>query len=94
MEELRRQVIDLQCALKDHMDKPRDPAARRLMTEVQALEDELQVKKSARSIEKRVERIIDLFKGDAKKARIMNYEHLELFCRKFERLRDALRKIK
>ena len=94
MEELRRQVIALQGAIKDHMDKPADPAARRLNREVQALEDDLQVKKKPASIEKRVERIIDIIKGEAKKARIMNYEHLELFCRKFERLREEVRKLK
>jgi len=93
VEQLRRQVIGIQGKVKDHMDKPNDPAAKRLNAQIQALEDELQVGKKARSVVGRVDRIIDILKGDAKKARIMNYEHLELFVRWFEHLRETLKKL-
>jgi hypothetical protein len=93
MENLRKQVISLQRAVKDHMDKPGSPAAKRLNTEIQALEDDMQVGKKALSVEVRVKRIIRLLEHDAKEARIMNYEHLELFRRKFERLREQVERL-
>ncbi len=93
MEQLRKQVIDIQGKVKDHMDKPGDPAARQLNTQIQALEDELQVGKKAGSLVGRVDRIIDILKGDAKRARIMNYEHLEMFVKWFEHLRETLKRL-
>lgn len=93
MEPLRKQVIDMQRKINDLMDKPTDPAARSLEREVQGLEDDLQVSKNPRSIEDRVKRIIQLLKGDAERARIMNYEHLTMLEKWFEGLRQSLRKM-
>lgn len=93
MDKMRTQVIDMQRKIKDLMDEPSASAARKLTAEVQALEDDLQVKKNAKTIEDRVERIIQLIRGDAKNARIMNYEHLDMLEKWFEGVRNQLRKM-
>lgn len=93
MEELRKQVINMQFKIKDLMDQPRDAAAARLNNEVQGLEDDLQVKKNARTIEDRVVRIINLLNGDARRAPIMNIEHLQMLSQWFEGLQSSLRKL-
>lgn len=94
MEDLRKQVMSMQHKIKDLLDEPGHAAARRLTSEVQGLEDDLQVTKNARSIEDRTKRIISLLQGEAKTARIMNYEHLDDLRQWFEGLRGKLQKLK
>ena len=93
MEELRKQVIDMQHKIRDLTDLPGEPAAQKLAREVQALEDDLQVKKNARTIEDRVKRIIDLLNGEARKAPIMDIPHLQMLEQWFEGLRQRLQKL-
>lgn len=93
MEPLRQQVIATQRKINDLMDKPNDSAAGRLKTEVQGLEDDLQSQKNPLTIEDRVKRIIGILDGPAKSNRIMNYEHLDMFKRWFEGLRETLRRM-
>ena len=93
MENLRKQVISMQHKIKDLMDAPKDPAAQQLNREVQGLEDDLQVSKTPRTIEDRVKRILQIIRGNAKAARIMNYEHLDMLEQWFENLRQQLRKM-
>lgn len=93
MDDLRKQVINMQFKIKDLMDVPNDSAAARLTNEVQGLEDDLQVKKNPRTIEDRVERIINLLKGDARRAPIMNIEHLQMLEQWFEGMRNNLRRL-
>ena len=92
MEPLRQQVITQQRRFNDLLDSPAHAASQLLKREIQALEDDLQVRKNARTIEDRVKRIIHTLEGEAKAARIMNYEHLDMFRHWFEHLRDELRK--
>ncbi|HSW65852.1 MAG TPA: hypothetical protein VLI54_01795 [Bacillota bacterium] len=91
MEHLRQEVIKMQHKINDLMDDAGHEAARMLCKEVQGLEDDLQVKKQALTIEARVKRIIHILEGEAKEARIMNYEHLAMFREYFEELRHKLR---
>lgn len=93
MENLRQQVISMQRKINDLMDAPKDPAAQQLAREVQGLEDDLQVSKNPRTIEDRVKRILQIIRGNAKSARIMNYEHLDMLEQWFETLRQQLRKM-
>ncbi|HSX08350.1 MAG TPA: hypothetical protein VLG11_05645 [Candidatus Saccharimonadales bacterium] len=93
MENIRQEVIKIQRKINDLMDDAGHAAAALLRKEVQGLEDDLQVKKHALTIEARVKRIIDLLQGEAKAARIMNYEHLDMFRKYFEELRQTLRKM-
>lgn len=93
MDKLRQQVIDQQRRIKDLMDLPNDSAAKSLNREVQALEDDIQVGKSANNLENRVERIIHILKGDARRNRVMDYGHLEMFEQWFMNLRNQLRKM-
>jgi hypothetical protein len=93
MEHIRQEVIRMQRRINDLMDDAAHAAAATLRKEVQGLEDDLQVKKNARSIEVRVKRIIHLLEGEARSARIMNYEHLDMFRDYFEDLRQTLRKM-
>lgn len=93
MDKLRQQVIDQQRRIKDLLDAPNDPAAKSLNREVQALEDDIQVGKPANNLENRVERIIHIIKGDARRNRVMNFEHLEMFEKWFMNLRNQLRKM-
>jgi hypothetical protein len=93
MEELRKQVIKLQGRIHDLMDKPSHPSAIRLKTEVQGLEDDLQVRKKPLTIEDRIKGIIRILEEEAKEARIMNYEHLDLFRKQFEGLRESIKRL-
>lgn len=93
MDKIRQQVIAQQRRIRDLTDSPSDPAARSLEREVQGLEDDIQVGKSAKSIESRVMRIIQIIKGDASRNRIMNHEHLDMFEQWFMDLRSQLRKM-
>jgi len=93
MENLRQEVIKIQRKINDLMDDAEHATASMLRKEVQGLEDDLQVKKNALTIEARVKRIIHLLEGEAKEARIMNYEHLDMFREHFEELRSTLRKM-
>lgn len=93
MEKLRQQIIAQQRRIRDMMDAPSDPAAKSLEREVQALEDDMQSGKQPASLEGRVMRIIQLIKGDARRNRIMNYEHLDMLEQWFMDLRNQLRKM-
>lgn len=93
MEDLRKQVIDIQHKIKDLLDDPDHSVARRLTSEVQGLEDDMQTDKNAYSVEDRTERIINLLQNEAEDARIMDYEHLQMLERWFENLREQLRKM-
>lgn len=93
MEDLRKQVISMQHKIKDLLDEPGHAAAGRLTNEVQGLEDDLQIEKNARTIEDRTKRIIRLLQGEAKDARIMDYEHLQMLEDWFEGLRRKLQKL-
>lgn len=93
MEQLRQQVIATQRKFNDLLDYPQMSSAQTLKREIQALEDDLQVKKNPLTIESRVKNIIHLLEGEAKAQRIMNYEHLEMFRHYFEHLRDSLREM-
>lgn len=93
MEQLRQQVIVLQRRVNDLMDNHGHAVAGQLKREIQALEDDLQVQKSAGTIEDRIKRIVNMLQGDARHAQIMNIEHLESFRQSFENLRQAVRKL-
>ena len=93
MQEIRKVVVILQMKIKDLMDKPASEAAKHLKTEVQGLEDDLQVGKNPRTVEDRVKRIIHILEGEAKADRIMNYEHLVLLRKQFEHIEESLRKL-
>ena len=93
MEQLRQQVIVMQRRVNDSLDKPSDPAAGRLKREIQGLEDDLQVRKSAGTVEDRIKRIMSILRGDARSANIMNVEQLESFWQWFEGLRQSVRKL-
>lgn len=93
MQELHKQVIDFQRRVNDMIDDHGHAAARRLKSEIQALEDDLQVRKNARSIEDRVKRIISHLQGEARSAQIMDYAHLDSCSRWFEGLRASLQRL-
>ncbi len=93
MDQMRKEVISLQHKIRDMLDEPSHAAARRLNSEVQGLEDDLQVKKNKYSIEDRIKRIIAVLEGDARGARIMDHAHLEMFKNVFEDMRSRARSL-
>jgi hypothetical protein len=93
MEQIRQQVIAMQRRVHDLLDKPTHAAASRLKSELQHLEDELQVGKNARSIEDRMKRVIQILEGEAKSAQIMNLGHLDMLKQGMEQLRTAVQRI-
>jgi hypothetical protein len=93
MENMRKEVIRLQGQIRDHLDNPRHPAATRLNNEIQALEDDLQVSKNKQSIGNRIQGIINILDGEAKRAEIMDHHHLDMFENKFEDLRNRSRNL-
>lgn len=92
MEPLRQQVIATKRRIEDTLDKPNDSAARSLLSEVKALEEDMR-SKSPITVEDRVKRIVHMLEGSAKSNRIMNYEHIDAFKHWFEHLRESLRKM-
>lgn len=93
MEPLRKQVEDISRKIDDLLDDHSAPAANHLRSEVRALENDLQSGKNPITCEDRVKRIIHILEGEAKSARIMNYEHLDMFKHWFEHLRETLRRM-
>lgn len=89
---LREQVIATKRRIEDMLDKPTDSAARLLLSEVKALEEDMRSKSPA-TVEDRVKRIVNILDGSAKSNRIMNYEHIDMFKRWFEGLRETLRRM-
>jgi len=93
MENMRKEVIRLQSQIGDLMDNPRHPAAIRLNNEIQALEDDLQTSRNKASIGSRIQGIISILDGEAKRAEIMDHHHLDMFENKFEDLRNRSRNL-
>ncbi len=93
MEDMRKEVTRIRDQIKDSLDKPDDAAARRLNTEVQALEDDLQMNKNKFAIEDRIKRIIAILQGEAEHAQIMDHAHLQMFEGKFEHLQGRARSL-
>jgi len=84
----------MQQRVNDLLDKPNDPVAGRLRSELQGLEDDLQVGKQANSIEARVRRIMDILEGPAKDAQIMNYQHIDMLYDWFDGLLASVQKLR
>jgi hypothetical protein len=61
---------------------------------VRLLKSDFQTGKNLYSVEDRLKRIVHILEGEAKKERIMNYEHLELFKHTFEHMREAVRQMR
>ena len=93
MEPLRKQVIATSNQVNDLLDKPSDPAAGRLRSELKGLENDLQSQKNPVSIEDRVKRIIGILDGEAKTNQIMDPRHINMFRSWFSGLRETLRKM-
>lgn len=93
VDELHKQVITLQNAVHDLMDKPRHPSALRLQKEIEGLRVDVRVHRNPLTIEDRVKRILRILEEDAKEARIMNYEHIDLFRKRFEGLRENIERL-
>jgi len=94
MDAYARHVEELERSIHDHMDKPHEGAAGHLLSELRMLRSDFQTGKNLYAIEDRIKRIIHILEGEAKNDRIMNYEHLELFKRNFEHMRDAVRNMR
>jgi hypothetical protein len=91
MEGYAKRVEELERTIHDHMDKPHEGASGHLLSELRALRSDFQTGKNLYSIEDRIKRIVHILEGEAKNERIMNYEHLDLFKRTFEHMREAVR---
>lgn len=92
MEELRQRVITMQHKVNDLLDQPGHSVARRLKSEIQGLEDDLQVKKNAITIEDRVKRIIRILENDMEEE-IMDVSHSMMLVKWFEEVREQLRRM-
>lgn len=58
MDELHKEIINLQRNFRDRLDDRNHPLARELDKTIQRIEDDIQVKKNLRSIEDQIKRAI------------------------------------
>lgn len=91
MSDLYREVINLRHKLNNVIDDPSHSAAQALKKEVQALEDDFQVKKNARSLEARVVKVIQKIK-QAEHALVISQSDINYLHRQFEDIQQELRR--
>ncbi len=91
MSDLYKQVINLRHKLNNVIDNHGHPVAKSLKKEVQALEDDIQVKKNVRSIEARVVKVIHALK-QAEHAVVISQSDINYLHRQFEEMQQELRK--
>ena len=92
MDQLYKEVLAFQRRCRDYLDEPSASLARSLTNEVQKLEDEVQVKKNARSVENRVKsvaRILEDMRGGSE----MSVSHVSELIRQCEDFQSVLRRM-
>ena len=92
MSDLYREVINLRHKLNNVIDNPSHPSAQALKKEVQALEDDMQVKKNPKSLESRVVRVINTLK-QAEHAGVISQSDVNNIHKQFEEIQQELRKL-
>jgi hypothetical protein len=92
VEQLHRQIIDLQRKWRDHLDDPNNSGARQVDSAIQRLEDDIQTNKNPRSIEDQVKRLLQQL-NSLENTSVMDNSHLNDLQRSFESMRDSLRKL-
>lgn len=91
MDNLHRQADNLLRKSRDLLDQPNSPAGKRITQQLQRLEDELQVKKNPKTIERTtldLIRDLDNLSGD-----VMDHNDSEWLKRQIEQIRDQLRRM-
>ena len=93
MDELYRDVIGLQRKWRDCVDLPNHPTARQVDGAIQQLEDEIQVNKSAVTVEGRINWLINQL-DRLEETPIISNSHINELQGGFERMRDKVRKLR
>ena len=93
MDGLHRDILDLQRKWRDYLDMPNEPSAKQMTNAIQRLEDDIQVKKSAGTVEGQINQLINQI-DRLEETHVMSNSHLGELQRGFERMRDNVRKLK
>lgn len=92
MDELHKEIINIQRNFRDRLDDRNHPNARELDSLIQRVEDEIQVKKNPRSIEDNIKRVIQqLSNADGKG--FMNNRDLDDLKDRFEDMRRQIQRL-
>jgi len=91
MEQLHKDIVDLQRKWHDRLDDAGHSLARQVSSAIQRLEDDIQVKKNPRTIEDQVKRIIQQL--DNLEDGIMGGHHVDELQQNFERMRVSIQKL-
>lgn len=92
MDQLHRDIIDLQRRWHDRLDDATHTVAREISSAIQRLEDDIQVKKNVRTLEDQVKHIIQKLES-LKGTVAMSQGHLGEFQQGFERMRASLQRL-
>jgi len=92
MDQLYKEVLAFQRRCRDYLDEPSASLARSLTSEVQKFEDEVQVKKNARSVENRVKSVMRILE-DMRGGSEMSVSHVDELIRQCEDFQSALRRM-
>lgn len=93
MDHLYKEIVSFQQKCNDYLDDPSHSLAGSLKREVQALEDDAQVRKNPHSIEDRVKRLIQLLE-EAGKENVMSHDHANELIERCEDFREELQKLR
>lgn len=93
MDQLYKSIVSFQHRTNDYIDDPSHHVAQSLKQEVQRLEDEAQVRKSAYSLEDRVKQVIRLLE-QASEDEVMSHSHADQLIDECEDFRRELQKLR
>lgn len=92
MDQFYNQVVQFQRRANDWLDDRSSSVSRSLQTEIQRLEDDVQVKKNAKTIEARVVSVMRQL-SQAGRDGVMDHAHIDELIQQCERFRQQLRKM-
>ncbi len=92
MDQLHREIIDLQRKWHDRLDDASHSVAREISSAIQRLEDDIQIKKNPRTLEDQVKAILQKLEN-LKGTMAMSLSHVGEFQQSFERMRTSLQRL-
>lgn len=92
MDQIYRQIVNLQHKCNDWMDDPSASSAKSLRSEVQRLEDEAQMGKNPQSLEHRARSVIRLL-DEVGRSGAMSHYHADELIGQFENIANQLKRL-
>ena len=93
MDQIYTSIVSFQYRVNDYIDDPSHPAANALKQAVQRLEDDVQVRKNAHSIEDQLTRVEHAL-HHAGREQVMSQSHVNELVRQCEHFEHEIRKFR